>query len=276
MQLERALDHGAAVWILGDLRYATPAGPADAAALRGRQPRLLLAHLAATPHRAVDAESLAATLWADHRPDGWTATLRSVVSRLRGALVRAGWPSRQPVRATLGGYALDVDGPLWVDAAFARRAASLAEAALAVGDHGRAATSGESAWQLARRPPALLTTTHFGRRLASVMHETAYRGALSAGQAWLGGGDPAFAVHFARCCVEFAPHREAGWRLLLEAHHRGADLAAVAAVFDEMLSRFEGDLGVSPHPATFALYRRLVDASSGARPQPVAAGGRWG
>jgi DNA-binding SARP family transcriptional activator len=264
MELDSALDHGAALWILGDLRCATPAGEADVGALRGRQPQTVLARLAAALGAPVACTELGATLWRGRWPVTWRTTLRSVVSRLRGGLLSAGWPAGDPIRSVLDAYVLTADGPMWLDAAFARRAVSTAETALAELRYDRAATAGEAAWQLAQRPPVLSTETWFGSRLARWMTDTAHRAALVTASAWLAAGDPVFATHFARGAVEVAPYREKGWRLLLEMHGRCGDAAAVAATFDEMTALFEADLGVSPHPATFAVYRRLT--TSAARP----------
>lgn len=264
MDLESALKHGAALWILGDLRYATPTGEGDIGALRGRQPQTVLARLAASPHVPVPCTELAATVWRMRWPATWETTLRSVVSRLRSELLSTGWPSANPIRFTLDAYVLAVDGPLWLDAAFARRVVSTAEIALADARFAEAATAGEAGWQLAQRSPVLSVDTRFGARLARSMTQTAHRAAVVTARAWLGAGDPDFAMHFARGAVEIAPYREDGWRLLLEAHGHRDDTAAVAATFDEMTTAFEADLGMSPHPETFTLYRRLTAAGRSA------------
>jgi DNA-binding SARP family transcriptional activator len=261
VELDSALERGVALWILGDLRVATPAGEADIGTLRGRQPQTILARLAASPRMPVACTDLAATLWPGRWPETWRTTLRSVVSRLRNRLLSAGWPSRNPIRSAFDAYALTADGPLWLDAAFARRAVCTAEAAVAEACFGGAATAGEAAWQISQRTPVLPANSLFGARLARQMTDTAHRAAVVTARAWSGAGDPELAVHFARGAVNVAPYRETGWRVLLEAFGRCGDSAAVAEAFDEMTALFEGELGVSPHPETFSLYRRLTTSA---------------
>lgn len=271
MELGTALDEGAAVWILGQLRFATPAGHADGDTLRGQQPQVVLAHLAAVA-APLSPGDLATAVWSERRPSSWATTLRSVVSRLRHDLLTAGWPATDPIPYRPNGYTLHADGPLWVDASYVRHAVTTAETALAAGDVTRAAAMGEAAWQLARRPPVLPPGTSAGAHLARRMRATAHRAAAVAASAWLAAEDPDFAAHFARGAVEVAPYRETGWRLLLEAHGQRRDRSAAAATFDEMLTVFETELGVSPHADTFALYRRVVGAERGGRRTVPSAG----
>lgn len=259
---DAAVGGDAAVWILGSLRYATRRGEADVAALRGHQPRLVLARLAASSRVPVPLAELADALWPGAPPVAWRTTLRSVVSRLRATLLASGWPARNPILSLPDdAYQLVTDGRLWIDAEYAQHAASGAEAAVAAGDHRRAATAGEAAWQLARRRPVLGHDTAFGAQLARRMVATAHRAAIAVARASLGTVDLGQAERFAEAAVDAAPYREDGWRLLLEVHGRRGDMAAVADTFDVMTRRFDAELGVAPHARTFGVYRSIVAAA---------------
>ena len=112
------------IWVLGTLEVSHDG---HAVAVRGPQPRRLLALLAMTPGREVSTDRIVAGLWGEDPPGAAAATLQSHVARLRRDLPLAG-----VVRTGRQGYVLDVDADA-VDSCVLERDVARGSAALLEG-----------------------------------------------------------------------------------------------------------------------------------------------
>ena len=121
-------------------------------ALPGPQARHLLGFLAAEHARPLSRDELAAELWPEQLPAAWENSLKSLISKIRAALSRDGLPGSALIRSAFGAYQFRLPPGGWVDVDAAALAVHLAEAALAAGDPGLAASEALVARLITARP----------------------------------------------------------------------------------------------------------------------------
>jgi DNA-binding SARP family transcriptional activator len=81
---------------------------------------------------------------------------------------------------------------------------------------------------------------------------------LAAASLGLGGPELPQAANCARQLIEFAPFRESGYQILMEALERGGNIAEALRVYDRLRITLRNELGVAPSPAVQDVYRRLL------------------
>jgi DNA-binding SARP family transcriptional activator len=123
--------------VLGPLRVLRGGQALQALALGSRKQRILLACLLVTPNQLVSLPDLREVLWEGAAPPSVELTLRSLVSRLRGALGAgasntAGAEGGCVVHGHDGGYLLEVD-PEAIDSVRFQRLTATGRNALAAG-----------------------------------------------------------------------------------------------------------------------------------------------
>jgi DNA-binding SARP family transcriptional activator len=229
-------------------------------AFAGRQGRRLFVRLAAI-HGPVAVADLADDLWGPDWPAAWEVAIRSLASKLRATLARAGLPAALSSRA--GTYWLAVPGDTWVDLDAASDAIHRAEAALAHGG----STSEMCGWALAARAIAsrpLLPGEEgewlddLRRRLVDVR----LRSLETLAEVWLLSGDAALAARDATEAIELDPYRETAHRLLIRAHLAAGDNAAAAVALEACRVTFRDELDTVPSPETMSLVPRAATSQT--------------
>jgi predicted ATPase/DNA-binding SARP family transcriptional activator len=213
----------------------------DEIRLGGPRQRALLGLLAIQPARVVPTDRLIDELWAGDPPDGAETTLRSYVSRLRGAL-REG----AQIRASSAGYSLQLD-PQRLDV---RRFESLiheAESESKRRKTGRAADHLREALALWRgRPFGSLADDGVLRVEADRLSELRLHALELRIEADLSLGESSGLVDELEGMVAEHPYREAFWRQLMLALYRADRQADALAVYHRARAALDEQLGLEP------------------------------
>ncbi|BEP12858.1 AAA family ATPase [Acidothermaceae bacterium B102] len=236
------------IWVLGTFEVSHDDRSVEVSTPLCRQ---LLALLALTPGREVDAALLASGLWGD-RPPPSEGALRTAIGRLRGDL-----PSPESVRTGRHGYVLDV-APGDVDACVLERELTLGSRALLEGRAAEASAVLGAALTLWRGAPyaefadcAPLAAE--AERLAALRLDALER-RISAD---LGRPDVAPPVAELEALVRWHPGREAFWALLMAAQFRSGRTADALASYRRACSVLAP--GAAPGPQLRELERLIRD-----------------
>ena len=225
--------------------------------LPGRQGRLVFVYLALNRARAVSRDELAAAIWPEHAPAGARATLRTILSRLRGALGAGVLDGRDELR-------LAVSGDAFVDTEVAAAKIHEAEAALHAENWVRGLAAATIAYTISGRgflgdedAPWVVDQ----RRWLEDVHLRALEcdGVASLG---IGGSEVAAAERDARRLVRLAPYRESGYRLLMRALEQKGEGAEALLVYEQLRTVLRDELGATPSPLSQALHQRLLGSTS--------------
>ncbi|MCG7207039.1 BTAD domain-containing putative transcriptional regulator [Streptomyces arenae] len=243
--------------ILGPLDLRTDDGtPLDPG---GPRPRALLALLLLDAGRAVSTQRLTDGLYGAEPPAGAANALQSQVSRLRRRLAPHG-----EIEATATGYRL-VTARDSVDAHRFEELAAAGRAALAAGDHARAAARLREALALWRGPalPDLPDAPAEAARLEE-LRLAAVQDRIEAELA-LGGG--AELVPELRALLADRPLSERLYGQLMRALHAGGRPAEALTVFEEARRTLADELGADPSPELSALHLDLLRGVAPERPR---------
>jgi len=229
----------------------------------GRQGRLLFAYLVAEHGRAVPRDELAEVLWGDAPPATWEKALSVLVSKLRGVLAEIGVDGASALTATFGCYRLDLPEGAWVDVLAAESAANDADRFLGTDELESAAGAAALAESVTRRPFLPGDDGPWLDEKRRDLAEVRARALSALAEASLRTAKPAEAVRWAELAVEAEPFRETGYRRLMEAHVAAGNRAEALRVYERCRRLLVEELGAYPSPETDAVYRSLLEASSG-------------
>ena len=221
--------------------------------LPGRQGRLAFVYLTVNRHGTVSRDELADALWPSEPPAAVDSSLSAILSKLRRVLGPAALEGRSDLRLVLpaGG---------WVDLEAASDAIHRAESAVARGDW-------TAAWGPARVALHVSTRGFLPREEAPwVVERRAWledirlraHECVSAAGLGIGGPELDAAVRSGRALVGLAPHRESGYRALMQVLAAQGNVADALEVYDLLRRRLRDDLGIAPGQVTQDLYRRLL------------------
>ncbi|MFC8086644.1 ATP-binding protein [Streptomyces sp. NPDC057340] len=244
--------------ILGPLDIHTDDGtPVDPG---GPRPRALLTLLLLDAGRTVPAARLIDGLYGSEPPAGAANALQSQISRLRGRLA-----PHTAVEAGGAGYRL-VAPPESVDAHVFERLCRDGRAALAAGDHARAATALRAALALWRGPalPDLPEAPAEAARL-SELRLTAVQDRIEADLA-LGAGSEL--VPELRALLSAHPLSERLYGQLMRALHAGGRPAEALTVYEEARRTLAEQLGTDPSPELSDLHGELLRGHTAAPRRP--------
>jgi DNA-binding SARP family transcriptional activator len=223
--------------------------------LPGRQGRLLCAYLALHRHRAVPRAELITALWPGDTAASADVGLSALLSKLRGVLGDGSLTGRSAIRFTVPGVRVDLED--------ARDGVHRAESALAAHDCARAWAPAQIALFATER--GFLDgedgTDEYPwiddeRRRIDEMHRRALE-AYGTACLGLGGAELPAAVRAGRALLDLAPYHESGARLLMRALAAQDNRAEAMHVYERVRITLHDQLGVSPSPATEALFAEL-------------------
>lgn len=234
--------------------------------------RAVMAILALEAGKLVTSDTLCELVWDEDQPASPSATLQSLISRLRGALATASGgvveAGRDVLRTREPGWVLDVE-PGAVDAlrfqeltTRARRRLGRGEAAAAAEDLAEAA----GLW----RGAALVDVVDAGYLAAQATRLNVAR--LDALEDLAGAelaiGRPADALTRMEVHVEENPLRERAWGLLMVALYRLGRQAAALGAFQQVRAILGDELGLEPSPELREIEQQILrhDPALGGRP----------
>lgn len=220
--------------------------------LPGRQGRLLFTYLVLNRHRQVTRDELAEALWRDPDPAAVDARLNPLLSKLRHVLGAEAVEGRSAVRLLLPGA--------WVDLEAAVEAVHRAESAVAQQDWTRAWGPALVALFVAERGFLPGEDAEWAERTRDRLAELRLLAleCYAAAELGIAGTELAGAVRAGRELVAAEPLRESGYRYLMRALAAQDNIAEALVVYGVLVERLRDQLGVSPGPATRALYRDLL------------------
>jgi SARP family transcriptional regulator, regulator of embCAB operon len=223
--------------------------------LPGRQGRLLFVYLVVNRHRSIPRDELAEALWREPDPAAVDARLNPLLSKLRRVFGPDVLDGRSTIRLRLA--------DAWVDLEAAIDAIHRAESAVAQSDWPRAWGPALTALFIADRtflPGEDAPWIDDVRHQLTVVRVQALE-AYAATELGVGGTELAGAVRAGRELTRVAPLRESGYRYLMEALAAQDNLAEALHVYSLLSENLREQLGVSPSPATRAIYEKLLAAT---------------
>ena len=225
------------------------------ARLPGRQGRLLFAYLTLNRHRTSSRDELVEAVWGDQHAASSGTGLNPLISKVRRCLGPEVLDGRTNLRLRLSQRA-------WVDVEAAEQAVHRAESRVALGQWGLAWGPALSALFISER--TLLPgedTPWLTERRARLdgIHLRALEAYAAAALA-IGGTELAAAIRCGRQLVHLAPLHESGYQVLMRALAAKGDAAEALTVYAELSRTLRQQLGVSPSPATQAVFESLLRA----------------
>jgi DNA-binding SARP family transcriptional activator len=223
--------------------------------LPGRQGRVLFTYLVVNRHRLVPREELADALWREAEPAAVDARLNPLLSKLRRVFGGDAIEGRAAVRLLLPDASIDLEVAL--------DAIHRAESSVAQHDWKRAWAPSLAALFVSERGflPGEDAPWIDETRNQLMMVRLRALECYAATELALGGPELAGAVRAGRQLVRLAPLRESGYRSLMQALAGEDNLAEAIHVYGRLCEVLRDQLGVSPSPATRALYEQLLTAT---------------
>jgi DNA-binding SARP family transcriptional activator len=226
--------------------------------LAGRQGRLAFVYLAAHRARAISRSELTAALWGDEPPSEFESALNAILSRLRGALKRAGIGPAAGIEARSGSVELRLPVDSWIDLEAIANAIDEAEGALRRGEATSAWANANIAVTVGRRPllPDLempwieaCRTTQRAQLVRALECLAAVSGANR---------EPALAIQYTSEVLALEPFRESAYRRLMRLHAESGNRAEALRVFARCRDLLRAELGTNPSPATETVFLEIL------------------
>lgn len=252
--------------LLGPFEAARAGGIVHVGSLKQRA---VLALLALQAGKVVSSAMLCDLIWNEEQPASASATLQSLISRLRGTLSASGQfvdAGRGVLRTREPGWVLDID-PQAVDALRFEELTARARGRSRRGDAAAAAADLASAIGLWRGAALVdLVDAGYLAAQATQLNEARLDAIEALAEAELASGRPAEALARLDHHVDANPLRERGWGLLMVALYRlGRQVTALRA-FQQVRAILAEQLGLEPSPELVQIEQRIL------RHDPVLAG----
>jgi len=223
--------------------------------LPGRQGRLLFIYLVVNRHRQAPRDEVAEALWREPDPAAVDTRLNPLLSKLRRVFGAESVDGRSALRLCLP--------DAWVDLEAAAEAIHRAESAVAQREWARAWGPALTALFAAERGFLPGEDAPWIDEIRHQLAELRLRAleSYAAATLGLGGTELTAAVRAGRQLTRLAPLRESGYRYLMRALAAQDNLAEALGVYSQLSDCLREQLGVSPSPATRALYAELLAAT---------------
>jgi len=223
--------------------------------LPGRQGRLLFIYLVVNRHRQAPRDEVAEALWREPDPAAVDTRLNPLLSKLRRVFGAESVDGRSALRLCLP--------DAWVDLEAAAEAIHRAESAVAQREWARAWGPALTALFAAERGFLPGEDAPWIDEIRHQLAELRLRAleSYTAATLGLGGTELTAAVRAGRQLTRLAPLRESGYRYLMRALAAQDNLAEALGVYSQLSDCLREQLGVSPSPATRALYAELLAAT---------------
>ena len=223
--------------------------------LPGRQGRLLFTYLVVNRHRQIPRDELAEALWREPDTAAIDTRLNPLLSKLRRVFGADTVDGRSTIRLCLP--------DAWVDLEAAAEAIHRAESSIAQQEWARAWGPALTALFVAEcgfLPGEDARWVDEIRHQLTVLRLRALECYATAGLG-LGRTELDAAVRAGRQLIRLAPFRESGYRYLMQALAAQDNLAEAINVYGDLTQCLRDQLGVSPSPATRAVYEQLLSAT---------------
>lgn len=223
--------------------------------LPGRQGRLLFAFLVLNRHRFVSRAELTEVVWPAESAATAASGLNPLLSKLRKLLGEHSIDGHSTLRLKLAADAR-------IDVEDAVQAVHRAESQIALGHWDQARGPSVAALIIAERELLPGDEADWIDEYRAGLAELRLRALESYAAATLGigGTELPAAVRSARQLVHLAPLRESGYQLLMRALDRQGNAAEALGVYAGLQTVLRDELGVSPSPASQAVYGGLLGA----------------
>lgn len=228
--------------------------------VRGWREQAVLAILLLADGGTVTLDRLVEAVWDDDPPDGSVKAVRNCVSALRRRVADgdvAGAGTVIPIRATLAGYQLPLDGA-WLDASEFQQQADAATRLAAAGQAGEAAAGLRAALALWRGPALAGTASRIVQDYAARLDELRVSALEDCLDLELALGGHRHAVAELRSLASEHPLRERIAGQLMLALYRSGRQAEALDVYLRLARRLAGDLGLDPAAATTRLQESIL------------------
>jgi DNA-binding SARP family transcriptional activator len=222
------------------------------ARLPGRQGRLLFAYLVLNRHRPVGRAELSRAIWPGQLPSAAEVGLNPLISKLRKLLGASAVEGRSTLCLRLG-------PDVRIDIEAAMQAAHRAESQIALGEWKRAWAPSLAALFVTEREflPGESGPWIDEQRLdLAELHLRALE-AYARAALGTGGTELPAAVRAARQLVKLAPLRESGYEVLMRGLGIQGNAAEALGAYAGLRDVLRDELGVSPCPATEAVFNQL-------------------
>jgi DNA-binding SARP family transcriptional activator len=236
--------------------FEGPTGTFDEADLAGNQSRIVLAALI---HERVpmSRDRLAQIVWGDNLGDGWSASLNSLVSRIRSLLNEVGIDGKSTLQSIGGSYSVVLPAGAWVDLEVARKRLDRAEGAMRRDASLEALPDATVASSILRRPFLGGADGEWIEAVRRSMKAALYACYEVLAEGWVTHGDARLAASMAQQAIELDPMREIGYRLLMTAELSRGDTIAALQAFDRCERILRAEFGCPPSPETLAVLQRV-------------------
>jgi len=226
-------------------------------ALPGPQGRHLLGFLVAEHVRPLSRDELADQLWPTALPGAWENSLKSLVSKIRAALTRAGLPGAELIRNAFGAYQFRFPRNGWVDVDAAIFGVHLAEAALAAGDLDAAARHAYVTRLITARPFLPGVEGEWAHTWRRRLEDHRIRAVECMAEAELRRGLAAAAIRSAELVLELDSLRETAWQILIRSHAAAGNPGSALRAYQRCRQILLQQLGTAPSPRTRAALAGL-------------------
>ena len=238
------------IWLCGTLRVEA-GGLGVRELLARRQARLLLALLVLRRGRPCHRAELVEALWPGSASQRHGASLRVLLSAVRGALGGGSLVGRASVQLVLPDDA-------WVDVEQAHAKLEEAQSAAAQGRWAQAARAAAAVGELLREPLLAGESAAWIDEARRDVDKLRIEAMQTRATAELEAGRPREAERAARELIAGLPFREEGHRLLMQALARQGNVAEALLAYERLRELLRDELGSSPSASTAGLHTRLL------------------
>ncbi|MGE5245438.1 MAG: AfsR/SARP family transcriptional regulator [Betaproteobacteria bacterium] len=229
------------------------------AALAGRQGRLLLAFLGTRRTQPVSKAQVIDAVWGERTPPSAETAINALVSKLRAAMRRLGFPAPYGVATDLGTYQFVISSP-WIDVEEARTMIDRAEGALRRNLTSEAWPSANVAATIARQPFLPDEDHPWVQQQRAHLQRVMRRALLVLSAVSVRNGEHELGIQHAADALAAEPFDETACQALMRAHAAAGNRAEALRIFANCRKLFRDELGAEPSEQTAAVFLEILRA----------------